>query len=294
MFRQHGFSSKKTCFSRKNLLFGRTFAQCYFLIQAIIISCVKVFLSLLVHRTGFSQERIPFSTCCRFNSLIYAGRVWPQPEDLFLTIQTHFLSLRLLTYQAPLYFTLHLQQVFVYQVTMLLKSIKFAIVLALAFAMGLSSCKPAVDRQFVDSVQQDAQQADSAMASLATLQSRMKSLSDLIKAAPEDVRKAAPQRLDELAMAAEEYGQKIAVNLEPFQQEIGKGKQLSEDYAVGKISLEDARKQFEQIKAQNQLVAEMKAEFETAYEQFDREFKAIAKEALTKSGISSEGESEKK
>lgn len=164
----------------------------------------------------------------------------------------------------------------------------FICLTALAIATGFSSCKPAVDRQFVDTIQQSTQQADSSMAALADLQTRMSALASLIKAAPEDVRKAAPQRLDELAMAAEEYGQKIAVNLEPFQQEIANGKKVSEDYAVGKITLEDARKQFEQTKAQMQVINELQTEFQATYEQFDREFKAIAKDALAKTGATSE------
>lgn len=126
------------------------------------------------------------------------------------------------------------------------------------------------------------------MAALADLQTRMSALASLIKAAPEDVRKAAPQRLDELAMAAEEYGQKIAVNFESFQQEIAKGKRLSEDYAVGKISLEDARKQYEQMQAQYQIIDELQTEFQDTYDQFDREFKAIAKDALAKTGTVSD------
>lgn len=145
----------------------------------------------------------------------------------------------------------------------------------------LGACKAPVDQQFLDSIQKSSQQADSSVAALAQLQTRLAGLSNVIDAAPEDVRKAAPQRIEELKLSAREYADKVTANLEPYQQQIAKGRELAQQYAVGKITLEEAKKQYATIEAEYQLLEEMKTEFSKTLEQYEAEFKAIAQPVLS-------------
>ncbi|HNL37865.1 MAG TPA: hypothetical protein PKL15_04650 [Saprospiraceae bacterium] len=156
------------------------------------------------------------------------------------------------------------------------------------------ACKAPVDQQFLDTVQQNSQQADSALAAVSQLQTRLAGLSNVIQAAPEEVRNAAPQRIEELQLSAREYADKVAANLEPYQQQIAKGRELAQQYAVGKISLEEAKKQYATIQAEYQLLEEMKTEFSKTLEQYETEFKAIAQPALSKGGAAPDPEKKDK
>lgn len=156
----------------------------------------------------------------------------------------------------------------------------FAMAVTLVTAFG--ACMQKTDEQFLNSIKQDCQQADSSLVALRSLQAKFASLKQLIEAAPEDVKKSAGQRMTDLQMAADEYAQKVSVNLEPYQQEINKGKQLADDYASGKVTLDAAKTQYTLLTAEYRGITEMATEFKTTFEQFDTEFRTLAKDALSK------------
>lgn len=115
-----------------------------------------------------------------------------------------------------------------------------------AAALSIISCQ-SVDKELVDKMQKKVSEMEGLSATLADMEKSMGNLAAQIVSAPEEMRTGDNPEFKNLLEMSGAMTQKLQATRAEYDDLMNKLKTLSTDYAAGKASTEDARKEYETL-----------------------------------------------